>query len=207
MRARPVKEGKPMIVSTGQEIGVRPRRWTKEEYYRLGELGFFRGQKVELIEGEILVHHPLSPPNAAACCGVHDALRGLVDAGYRVRCRLPFDLGQTKEPEPDVAVVIGTRGQYMHAHPTTAVLIVEVADSSLAYDRGRKGSLYAAAAIRDYWIVNLVDNQVEVYRDPVLDPQGPHGWRYSNHIDLRGGDSVSPLALPQTAIPVADLLP
>jgi Uma2 family endonuclease len=194
-----------MIVATGQQVGVQPRRWTKEEYYRLGELGFFRGQKVELIEGELMVHAPQNPAHADRIDRIGDALRAAFGPGYRVRCQLPIDLGQPTESEPDYAVVLDQN--YQTAHPTSAELIVEVADTSLAYDRFRKGSLYACSGIRDYWIVNLVDNQVEVYRDPVPDPAAPHGWRYSSRIELHAGDSVSPLALPQTAIAVADLLP
>jgi Uma2 family endonuclease len=196
-----------MVAATGQEIGVQPRRWTKQEYYRLGELGFFRGQKIELIEGELMVASPRSSLHCGIVDGVDDVLSQAFGAGYRVRCQLPIDLGQTSEPEPDVAVVVGGRRQFLASHPTSAELIVEVADTSLVYDRGRKGSLYASAGTRDYWIVNLVDNQVEVYRDPVPDPLAPLGFRYSSRTDLHGGDSVSPLALPQTAIPVADLLP
>ena len=188
-------------------MGVRPRRWTKAEYYRLGELGFFRGQKVELIEGELMVASPQNSLHSDIVDLVDDVLSLAFPTGYRIRCQLPIDLGQPTEPEPDVAVVVGRRRQFLASHPTTAELIVEVADSSLDYDRGRKGGLYAASAIRDYWIVNLVNNQVEVYRDPVPDPTAPYGWRYASRTDLHGGDSVSPLALPQAIIAVADLLP
>jgi Uma2 family endonuclease len=206
MVAGSVKGGATMIVSTGQQAGPQPRRWTKEEYYRLGELGFFRGQKVELIEGELMVASPQKSLHSAVVDLVDDVLTLAFGRGYSVRCQLPLDLGQPTEPEPDAAVVVGGPRQYLAAHPTSAELIVEVAESSLDYDRDRKGSLYACAGIRDYWIVNLVDNQVEVYRDPVADPQAPRGWRYSSRTDLRTG-SVSPLALPQAAVAVADLLP
>jgi Uma2 family endonuclease len=194
-----------MIMATGQQIAVQPRRWTKQEYYRLGEMGFFRGQKVELIEGELMVHAPQNPAHADRLDRVGDALRAAFGRGYRVRCQLPLDLGQPTEPEPDYAVV--TDQNYQAAHPTGAELIVEVADSSLDYDRDRKGSLYACSGIRDYWIVNLVQNQVEVYRDPVPDPSAPHGWRYSSRTDLHPGDSVSPLARPQSTVAIAGLLP
>jgi Uma2 family endonuclease len=196
-----------MILATGQQVGVQPRRWTREEYYRLGELGFFRGQKVELIEGELMVASPQNALHSGIVYRVADVLSQAFGPGYCARCQLPIDLGQPSEPEPDVAVVVGGWRQFLAAHPTSAELIVEVADTSLDYDRHRKGSLYACSGIRDYWIVNLVDNQVEVYRDPVPDPAAPHGWRYSSRIELHAGDSVSPLALPQTAITAADLLP
>ena len=123
--------------------GVRPRRWTKEEYYRLGELGFFDGQRVELIEGRLMVHSPQKSLHAVVVDAVDDVLGRLFGTNYLARCQLPLDLGQVLEPEPDVAIVLGTRWQYQHAHPTSAVLIVEVADATRSYDRRRKGSLYA----------------------------------------------------------------
>jgi Uma2 family endonuclease len=192
--------------TTRSRPGVRPRRWSKKEYYRLGELGFFQGQRVELIEGQLMVHSPQRSLHADVVDGVDDVLSRLFGSGYLVRCQLPLDLGQTTEPEPDVAVVAGTRRQFRNAHPTSAVLLVEVSDTTLAYDRNWKGSLYARAGIADYWIVNLVDNQVEIYRDPVPDPGAQFGYRYNNRTDLRPPATVNPLALSQAVVTVADLL-
>jgi hypothetical protein len=87
------------------------------------------------------------------------------------------------------------------------VLIVEVADSSLQLDRGERASLYARARIADYWIANLIDNVLEVYRDPVADPDAPYGWRYRSTAILHAGDGVTPLALSHSPVPVSDLLP
>jgi Uma2 family endonuclease len=189
-----------------RQAGVRRKHWTKDEYYRLGELGFFRGQKVELIEGTLMVQSPQKPPHSNVVDVVAELLRDAFGKGYRVRCQLPVDLGQTSEPEPDVLVVPGTRQQYRNSHPTSAVLIVEVSDTTLSYDRGRKGSLYARAGVSDYWVVNLKDRRVEVYRDPVPDPAHHYGHRYANRTDLVPPATVSPLALPGASIPVADLL-
>jgi Uma2 family endonuclease len=185
---------------------VEPRRWTKEEYYRLGDLGVFQDQRVELIEGHLVLHSPQSALHADTLDVVDEVLSNLFKPGYRVRCQLPIDLGQILEPEPDIAVVQGTRRQYRRSHPTSAVLIVEVSETTLAYDRGRKGSLYARANILDYWIVNLVDHQLEVYRDPVPDPNAHYGFRYANRTDLTAPATVTPLALPGASIPVADLV-
>jgi Uma2 family endonuclease len=185
----------------------QPRSWSKAEYHRLGELGFFHRQRVELIEGELMVFSPQNALHGEIVDLVDDVLSQTFGAGYRVRCQLPVDPGQTTEPEPDIAVVAGSRRQFLTAHPTTAELIVEVADTSLAYDRGRKGSLYARAGVREYWVVNLVDNQVEVYRDPVPDSNEPYGFRYASRTDLRAGASINPVARPQVAVAVADLLP
>jgi hypothetical protein len=87
------------------------------------------------------------------------------------------------------------------------VLIVEVADSSLAFDRGEKASLYARAGIADYWILNLSDRVLEVYREPVVAPHAQYGHRYGATTTLGPRDMVSPLAAPTAAILVADLLP
>ena len=105
-----------------------------------------------------------------------------------------------------MSVVPGGPRDYAE-HPTSALSLVEVSETTLAYDRGRKGSLYAAAGIADYWIVNLVDRQLEVYRDPVADPNEPSGFRYNTRIDFVSGQSATPLALPGMTIAVADLLP
>jgi Uma2 family endonuclease len=110
------------------------------------------------------------------------------------------------EPEPDVAYVPGTLRQ-VRTHPTTALLIVEVSDTTLSYDRGNKASLYASAGIADYWIVNLVDRVVEVLRNPALSPAAKFGWSYSTTTTHFSGDSVTPLAAPSASVAVADLLP
>jgi len=186
--------------------GVRQRRWSKAEYYRLGELGFFPGERVELIEGRIMVQSPQNAPHWSATERVRARLEQAFGAGFLVRMQGPIDLGQTTEPEPDIAVVTGSLANYTQAHPTTVVLIVEVSDTTLSYDRRRKGSLYARAGIADYWIVNLVDRRLEVYRAPVADANRPYGHRYSSRTDLTPPAAISPLALPQAVIAVADLL-
>jgi Uma2 family endonuclease len=192
---------------TKTRSATRPRRWTKKEYYRLGELGFFHGQRVELIEGRLMVQSPQKSLHACAIDLLTEILPPLLPSGHRFRVQLPIDLGQTTEPEPDIAVVQGTRRQYRAAHPTNAVLIIEVADSSLSYDRRQKGSLYARAGIPEYWIVNLVDNCVEVYRDPIPDTAHPYGHRYASRVDLVPPASIAPLALPGMVVAVADMLP
>ncbi len=190
-----------------RQRGARAWRWSKSEYYRLGELGFFRGQRVELIEGRLMVRSPQGPLHGGTINHVGDVLRALFGPGYRVREQLPLDLGQTTEPEPDFAIVAGTVQQFLAAHPTNAALVVEVSDTTLSYDRNRKGSLYARAGILDYWIINVVARQVEVYRGPVPDPNEPYGHRYSSRTDLVPPATVSPLALPNSSVPVASLFP
>ena len=183
-----------------------PRLWTKDEYYRLGDLGFFNGQRVELIEGEIMVLSPQNWLHGSTTDRVAEVLRQSLGGGSWVRMQLPLDLGLIIEPEPDVSVVPGQREDYTD-HPTTALLVVEVSEATLAYDQGDKASLYAAGRIIDYWVVNLVDRQIEVYRNPTADSSQRHGHRYADVTILTRADSVRPLAFPAVSIPVADLLP
>jgi Uma2 family endonuclease len=194
------------MATIGRIMGPRPRSWTKLEYYRLAELGFFQGQRVELLEGKIVVLSPQNAAHWAAVDRVTEVLRRVFGAGYHVRMQGPLDIGQTSEPEPDICVVLGSRADYQQNHPNRAELVVEVSDARLSYDRRRKGSLYARAGIEDYWIVNLVNRQIEVYRMPITDPRRPYGHRYSSRTDLRPPATVAPLALSQAAISVTDLL-
>lgn len=193
--------------TVNQRSGVRARRFSKSEYYRLGELGFFHGQRTELIEGRIMVQSPQKPEHFCVVDHVAELLRNAFGPGYRVRIQGPIDLGQSTEPEPDLAVVAGSSLQFLTAHPTTAALIVEVSESSLSYDRRRKGSLYARAGISDYWIVNLVHRRLEVYRDPVPDANEHYGHRYSTRTNLTAPATISPLALTRAVVAVADLIP
>lgn len=101
----------------------------------------------------------------------------------------------------------GRPADYRYEHPACPPLVIEVADSRLAFDRAHKGSLFARAAIQDYWIVNLVDRVLEVYRDPVADPSAIYGWRYWSVTALVPRDVVAPLAFPSIRVAVADLLP
>jgi Uma2 family endonuclease len=184
------------------------RRWTRKEYARLGELGVFRpGEPVELIGGELIVSEPIGSPHASAVGLTADALHAAFGAGWVVRVQAPVALDDDSEPEPDVVVVPGHHRDYRDAHPSHAAVLVEVADSSLVFDREEKASLYARAGMRDYWIVNLIDRALEVYREPAPDASAPLGWRYAAVDVLSPGATVSPLSRPQARIAVADLLP
>ncbi|HEV3262784.1 MAG TPA: Uma2 family endonuclease [Gemmataceae bacterium] len=192
------------VAETSQPADPEPRRWTKTEFYEMAELGWFRGQRVELIEGQVMVLSPQKFAHYATVDKGGEVLRATFASGFWVRTQAPINLGTHSEPEPDVSVVQGSRGDYT-AHPTTAVLLVEVSETTLANDRGPKASLYARAGIADYWIVNLVRTQLEVYRDPGPDPAQPFGFGYATRIVLSAQDVVSPLAAPQQPIAVADL--
>lgn len=187
--------------------GVHRRKFTKAEYYRMAELGFFEGQRMELIDGEVIL---MSPQEADHSVSVELAVRELGRAfgkGYHVRDQKPLELGEPYEPEPDAAVVEGNPRDYAHAHPRTAVLIVEVARASVEYDRTVKGSLYAKADIKGFWLLNLQERRLEVFREPTPMPDQPYGYGYKSLRLYLPDETVSPLAKPDAAIKVADFLP
>jgi Uma2 family endonuclease len=103
--------------------------------------------------------------------------------------------------------VPGRPRDYVAAHPSCPSLVLEVAEATLSLDRNYKSSLYARAQIPDYWLVNVVDQVLEIYRNPALDSDAPYEWQYATVSILRGGDFVTPLAANSARIPVADLLP
>jgi Uma2 family endonuclease len=183
------------------------RRWKRVEYEKLVDLGLFHGDPVELIGGQLVVAEPQGSYHATAVGAADDALRAILPPGWIVRAQMPVALDEDSEPEPDLAVVPGVRSDYRGSHPARPVLALEVAESSLDFDREHKGSLYARAGVADYWIVNLLDRVLEVYRDPAPDPSAPYGWRYRSVEALTPPAVVSPLALPSARITVADLLP
>ncbi len=154
-----------------------------------------------------MVSEPQGSAHYTAIGLVEDALRAAFGPGWLVRTQGPIALDDDSEPEPDVAVIRGTRRDYGREHPSRAALVVEVAESNLSLDREHKGSLYARAAVADYWILNLMERVLEVYRQPIEDPTTPFGWRYAPAKVLPPGSSVSPLAAPAARIPVSDLLP
>jgi len=183
------------------------RRWKRAEYDRLVELGAFDGDPIELIAGQLVVAEPQRPYHASAVSSADYALRAVLPQGWIVRTQSPVWLDDESEPEPDLVVVPGLPADYRLAHPGRPVLTIEVAESSLAFDREVKGSLYARAGIRDYWILNLVDRSVEVYRDPAPDASAPYAWRYRSATIVTPPAAVTALEFPTIRIAVADLLP
>jgi len=182
-------------------------RFTYEQYYQLTDLGFFRDKRVELIEGEIFDMAPQKDLHTAATLLVQYALqRALPD--LLVRTQMPLHVAANSELEPDVSIVTGTIRDYVGTgHPTTALLVVEVSDTTLTHDRTTKASLYAAAGIKDYWVLNLRDRCLELFRQPIEDSASPSGWRYSSITMLKSSDAVSPFINANSSILVANILP
>ncbi len=168
------------------------------EYDKLGELGSFDHERVELLYGTIVTK--------SARCTSHESVSQRLTRFFvrafegraSVRVGAPLAASDGSEPEPDFAIV--ALGDYEDEHPTSAHLVVEVAQSSLALDRTTKARLYAECGIPDYWIVNLVDDLVEVHSDIVND-------RYARIAPYRRGDVVRSIAFPDVAIAVDDVLP
>lgn len=183
----------------------RPYRWSVSEYYRAAEAGLFEGKRVQLIKGEIVEMAPMGLPHSIAIRLIRRVLESVFQADYLVDSQLPLSFDNVSVPEPDISVVEGSLNDLHGDHPRYAVLVVEVADTSLRYDRGKKAALYAEFGIDDYWIVNLRDRCVEVHRSPVNDVD--LGWVYSETRSYSESESLSPLAKSAASIVVSDLLP
>ena len=183
-------------------------RWSRPEYARLIEHGVLdEDDPVELIDGLLLVKEPQHSSHRTAVLLAGRALERAFGEGWFVQTQSPISLGARSEPEPDVCVVRGPPRDYVDAHPSRPALVVEVAQSGLRLARGRKAALYARARIADYWIVNLVDRVLEIYREPARPGPARRRWGYASIETLDANATIAPLAVPSATIRVADLLP
>jgi len=190
------------------DADIRTKTWTRVEYDRLVEAEILGPEdRVELLGGVMIFKEPQYSPHATAISLIHRVLSAALGTGWYVRVQMPVALDEDSEPEPDVSVVPGDPRDYRDSHPERPVLIVEAALSRLRFDREHKGSLYARARIADYWIVNIPDRRLEVYRDPAPDAAAPFAWRYGRVVTLGPDERVAPLAVPAASVVVADLLP
>lgn len=197
----------PFIPNYGEPLDTRSiqKKWTSDEYYRLADLGFFQGKRVQLIEGEIIEMAPMGSRHATGVGLLAELLRQTFGDGFHIRTQAPLDVSDISQPEPDVALFRGTIRDFSLAHPKTAVIVAEVSDSSLSLDRNIKTGLYAQRQIEEYWILNLKQRCLEVYRKPTEDAN--LGFIYSEQIIVGEEQSITPLAKPKSKIKVADMLP
>jgi len=184
-------------------------RWSRVQWERLVASGCLDGEPVELIDGKIPSKSAFVLMEMKTVAFVDANMRGVFDeANYWVRTQMPLRLEGDSQPEPDVAVVAGSFRDF----PATvdidsALLVIEVSESTLNYDRGDKASLYASAGIADYWIINLVDRQCEVHHQPVTDASCRFGFRYADITVMKPNQTIRPVAADDKPVRVADLLP
>lgn len=202
---------KPIYVETfGREINVEePRyfRWTKAEYHKMAELGMFEGKRTEFLEGEIIEMPTMKSAHATGLTLTDNALREVFSNDFVVRNQMPLDFGEDFETVPDIVIVRGSVRDFLDNHPKNADLVVEISDTTLSYDRNRKASLYAKFGIQDYWILNLKNRTLEVYRQPVVDENAFYKFNYGEKTTFNADENAAPLAAPDAEIKVADLLP
>jgi Uma2 family endonuclease len=179
------------------------KRVTLAQFHDLGDLGLFEGRGAMLIDGVIVERGQISSLRAVGIELTSEALRAAFGRGWLVSEQKPLVVGPATDPVPDVAVFFGSP-RTMTSHPTTAALVVEVADTSFKYDTTTKLTLYSAGGIAEYWVLDVNARQLHVFRDP-----GPSadGAGYAAHLVLGPTDTVAPLMAPAAAVRVSDLLP
>ncbi|AGA92187.1 hypothetical protein Thimo_3525 [Thioflavicoccus mobilis 8321] len=176
-------------------------RFSRVQFERMVDAGVFGpDDRLELLDGEIIDMAPQKSRHATAVTLVGDMLRAAFGTGVTVRIQLPFCLDDHSEPEPDVAVVPGDPRSYRDAHPSQALLLCEVADSTLAYDHGKKLAAYARAGIPEYWILDLEAERLEVFRRP-------DAGTYAERTVHSSAEAIAPLARPTQGLLVKEMLP
>jgi Uma2 family endonuclease len=180
-----------------------PHRFTVEEYYRMAETGILAPDaRVELIEGQIIDMLPIGPLHSGVGTRLHALFAKVGGERWIVRSQYPVRLDDGSEPLPDLALVKPRTDFYTSRHPTPedVFLLVEVADSSVRFDREEKLPAYARAGIIEFWLVNLVERIIEIYREP--SPTGVYGLIAR----AQPGENIAPAAFPDAVLSVAELL-
>lgn len=182
---------------------TRLKRWTVDDYHRMDELGILdASERTELLSGQITLMAAKGTPHVTSLHLLANAVRAQLDETALVRTQDPIQLDNFSEPEPDLAVVQGEILDYadQHPRPEQVYLVVEVADSTLKQDCGLKARLYAQAGIADYWVLDLNNRQLHIFREPT--PTG-----YTRHLILTEPNQASPLAFPQLSLDLTAILP
>lgn len=205
--ATPPPAAPPTPRAPAPATGPVPRRWTLTEYRKLADAGLLDGMNTILIDGEVLVMPNPKPPHDTALAKTYEFLRSVCPPGHYVRNQQSFDVGTANDPGPDLAVVPGSVDDYDTLPPPTALLIAEIAASTLALDLTTKAELYATAGVPEYWVVDVEHRQLVVFRDPHPLPAGLGAVAYRTHTALAPTDSVAPHFAANSPILVSDLLP
>ena len=177
-------------------LAERQRALRRHEYERMIDAGLFRDERIELIRGVIVEMSPQNMPHSWAIQMLTRLLVPPLVGRADVRVQLPLAAGDDSLPEPDLAIV--EPRYFGRAHPDRAFLIIEVADTSLKFDRQEKAELYATAGIPEYWVVNLNDKIIERHNELA-------GGAYTRVTPYRPGESLSPLAFPDVGVRVAEV--
>lgn len=183
-------------------VNGRLKLWTTDEHVRLINCGaIYEGEPSELFQGRVIERIDMNPPHSIAVTKTADVLKRIFGAGFFAREEKPLTLTGGSRPQPDIVIVAGVPDDYSR-HPTAAqaYIVVEVSDTTLAFDRGDKMWAYASAGVTDYWVLDLNARQLEVYR-------GPFENGYLDVTIYAETESVAPLAASQSDVSVADLLP
>ncbi len=199
----------PSVQATVLTGGLHLRRFSLAEYQQLIAMGFFhKDERLELINGFVQEMSPINPKHAECVDQLVELFFAQLLKRARIRIQSPVSLEvRSSQPEPDVALAAVRPAGYADQHPDAAniFLIVEISDSTLEKDQEEKLELYAASGIVEYWIVNLVDEQFEVYRDPFISAIGKAAYR--TKLTFIHGQTVTPLAFPDCQIDVSQVLP
>jgi len=177
-------------------------RFSAEEYHRLVEVGILASKdRVELIDGAIHDMSPIGPLHGGVVNRLIRFFGNKAKNRWIISAQNPVGLDKFSEPQPDVVLLKPAPDDYVSHHPAPddVYLLIEVSDSTLDFDRGKKLRLYARAGISEFWIVNLQDSTVEVYREP-------HFTGYENRAVFKAGEKVFPAAFPDAVLDVAELL-
>ena len=190
-------------VPDGAASPPRTRKFTVAEYYRMGDVGILKpDERVELIEGELIVMPPIGPGHAWDVALSISLFSRLAGDRFILQIQNPVQLDDGSEPQPDIMLIRPRAEGYGEAHPTPAdvLLVIEVADSSLEYDRQVKAHLYGRSGVPETWVKNLPEDCIERFTEP-----GPDG--YAQHTVHRRGETLTPASLPDVELAVSDLLP
>ncbi len=184
-------------------VNTQVRPLTSIEYYQMMESGIIReGERVELILGQIFSMAAKSTRYTVFVTRLLKELLALAEGRVIIRSQDPISLPNNSEPEPDIVIARLRSDEYINSHPSPAdiILVMEVADSSIKFDRDIKAPLYAAAGITEYWIVNLIDNRLEIYRQP-------SGSIYTSIQIVTPPRSISLPEFPEISLNIGDFFP